>query len=196
MPPCIVFHWIFVRCLPVADPGFVKREGRECKCHDAARARPEKSLSGGGGTLTLFSWTFIWNIYIMGWGHHLNTGMYLCGTISPEKADKGGGVCTANSAPPPLDPECLSPLNSQHICTTTKELLTWTWMATVYTSWDGGTIRLPERPLWWQDNKKSWKGGGGGGHGWFSPPPPLDPSLPPTPTLAHTSTTATHFWYV
>ena len=49
--------------IPVADPGFVKREGRESKCHEKAAQR------GGGGLRHIFVlilFCVFCVIYIMG----------------------------------------------------------------------------------------------------------------------------------
>ena len=87
----------------MADPGFLKREGRESKFRDAAPGL-KKSLSGGGG----------------GGKSDLHYGVGVPAAyqtdLQGEKKRKrkwpkgGGGGSAADSAPPPLD----APLMSVH----------------------------------------------------------------------------------
>ena len=115
----------------VADPGFVKREGRESKCRNAAPSL-KKSLSagggGGGGTPTLF---FSSDFFC----RHLHYGVGVPSTCQkqqkkksappPKKkkkkkkklAQKRGGCSWFG--PPPLDP----PLSSENFFLLCRETI-------------------------------------------------------------------------
>ena len=102
----------------VADPGFVKREGRESKFRDALPGL-KKSLSGGGGTPTHFFCRHLHYWVGVPSPTRPTSGVthYWVGVPSPTRptsgvtskkqkktkksAKKGGGGATADSPPPP-----------------------------------------------------------------------------------------------
>ena len=95
----------------VADPGFVKREGRESKCRDAVPGL-KKSLSGGLGGGGGLRHIFFFASFTL-WGRGTVRLPETSGVKSKKKKKKksgapqkkGGGGAAADSAP--LDPPLL-----------------------------------------------------------------------------------------